>query len=443
MPGAPRKQPEPSGPGSGADLYALCQRLYPIVRSITGNGVRETLRILHEHIDLDIHEVPSGTRVFDWTVPMEWNVSEAHVTSDTGQRVIDLRDHSLHLVSYSEPVRTRVTLEQLQAHLHSLPEHPDWIPYRTSYYSPSWGFCLQHTRRLALQPGSYDVVIDASLQPGSLTYGEFVVPGESSREMLISTHICHPSLANDNLSGIAVATMLAKSLALRSRRPHYTYRFLFIPATIGAITWLARNEARARLAIGGLVLSGIGDAGPLTYKRSRAGNSTTDRVLERVLRRTTGDHRIEDFSPYGYDERQFNSPGINLPVGCLMRTPFGRYPEYHTSADNLDLVTGPALAQALAVCSTALDELDLVRTFTNLAPHCEPQLGRRGLYDDLGGDNDRKSAQMALLWLLSYSDGKHSTLDISDKSGLSLEILDRAAARLQAAGLLGPHRPGD
>jgi len=440
MPGALKMQPEPSGPGSGQDLHALCRRLYPLVRSITGNGVRETLGILHEYIDLDVHEVPSGTRVFDWTVPMEWNVAEAHVTSEKGERVIDLRDHSLHLVSYSEPVRTRVSLEQLQAHLHSLPEHPDWIPYRTSYYSPSWGFCLQHARRMALQPGIYDVVIDATLQPGSLTYGEFVVPGESSREILISTHICHPSLANDNLSGIAVATMLARTLALRSRRPNYTYRFLFIPATIGAITWLAQNEARARRAIGGLVLSGVGDPGPLTYKRSRAGTSTIDRVFERVLHRTTDDHRIEAFSPYGYDERQFNSPGINLPVGCLMRTPFGRYPQYHTSADNLELVTGAALAHALAVCTAAIDEMDLVQTFMNLAPNCEPQLGRRGLYDDIGGDNDRKSAQLALLWLLSYSDGNHSTLDISEKSGLSLEILDRAAARLQAADLLRPDR---
>lgn len=443
MPRVLKGQPEPGGPGGGAELHALCRRLYPIVRSITGDGVRETLRILRDHVDLEVHEVPSGTRVFDWVVPMEWNVSAAHVTSETGERVIDLQDHSLHLVSYSEPVRRRVTLDELQPHLHSLPEHPDWIPYRTSYYSPAWGFCLQHSRRAALRPGSYDVVIESTLRPGSLTYGEFVVPGKSSREVLVSTHVCHPSLANDNLSGIAVATMLAKYLARRSRRPNYTYRFLFIPATIGAITWLARNEAGARQAIGGVVLSGVGDPGPLTYKRSRAGSSAIDRVFERVLSRDSEGHRIEDFSPYGYDERQFNSPGINLPVGCLMRTPFGRYPEYHTSADDLDLVTGPALAGALAACTAALDEMDLVQTFINLAPNCEPQLGRRGLYDDIGGDNERKSAQMALLWLLSYSDGQHSTLDISEKSGLSLEILDRAAARLEAANLLEPARTQD
>lgn len=436
MPGASRGQLEPAGAASGQELHALCQRLFPIIRSITGQGVRETLGILREHIDLEIHEVPSGTRVFDWVVPLEWNVTEAHVTSETGERVIDLRDHSLHLVSYSEPVRMRVTLDQLQPHLHSLPDHPDWIPYRTSYYAPAWGFCLQHSRRAALRPGNYDVVIDSSLKPGHLTYGEFVVPGTSGREVLISTHICHPSLANDNLSGIAVATMLARGLARRSRQPNHTYRFLFIPATIGAITWLAHNETRARQAIGGLVLSGVGDPGSLTYKRSKTGSSLVDRILERVIASTGEDHTVEDFSPYGYDERQFNSPGINLPVGCLMRTPFGRYAEYHTSADNLELVTGAALAGTLAVCSAAIDQLDLVDTYMSLNPHCEPQLGRRGLYDDIGGDNDRKSAQMALLWLLSYSDGRHSTLDISEKSGLSLEVLGRAAARLKAADLL-------
>lgn len=436
MTDAAKDRPPSIASGDGAELHGLCRRLYPIVRSITGNGVRETLTILGEYIDLDVHEVPSGTRVFDWDVPLEWNVAEAYVTNDAGERVIDLKEHSLHLMGYSEPVRTRLTLEQLQDHLHSLPEHPDWIPYRTSYYVRSWGFCLQHARRQALTPGNYDVVIDASLEPGSLTYGEFSVPGETNREILISTHICHPSLANDNLSGMAVATCLARLLAGESRQRHYTYRFLFIPATIGAITWLAMNRERLQDIAGGFVLSGIGDEGPLTYKTSKAGNSPIDRVSRRVLERSGVPFSLEDFSPYGYDERQFNSPGINLPVGCLMRTPFGRYAQYHTSADNLDLIKPDALARALDVCRTVIDEIDRVRTFTNLSPDCEPQLGRRGLYDDIGGDNDRKSAQMALLWMLNCSDGSHSTLDISERSGLSLEVLNLAASRLCSAGLL-------
>jgi len=390
--------PRPEGftSGDGAELHALCQRLYPIVRSITGNGVRQTLGILREHIDLVIHEVPSGTPVFDWTVPPEWNVAQAHVTAENGERIVDLRDHSLHLVSYSEPVRQRLSLEQLQPHLHSLPEHPDWIPYRTSYYSRSWGFCLPHRRREALKPGNYDVVIDSTLEPGSLTYGEYVIAGETDREILVSTHTCHPSLANDNLSGMAVATLLARHLTRAGQKPRYTYRFLFIPGTIGSITWLALNcDSLSRIA-GGVVLSGIGDPGPMTYKKSRSYPSTIDRVFHRVLQRICEPYNLEHFSPYGYDERQFNSPGINLPVGCLMGTPFGRYPQYHTSGDNLEFVTPGALERSLRVCREALAELDLVHTFRNLAPNCEPQLGRRGLYDETGGDNDRKAAQMAI-----------------------------------------------
>jgi aminopeptidase-like protein len=422
--------------GSGAELHGLCRRLFPIVRSITGTGVRDTLRILGEYINLDLHEVPSGTPVFDWTVPPEWNVSAAHITSESGERIVDLADHSLHLVSYSEPVKARLTLEQLQPHLHSLPEHPDWIPYRTSYYARSWGFCLPHSRREALRPGNYDVVVDTTLKAGSLTYGECVIPGETDREILVSTHVCHPSLANDNLSGISVATFLARHLMARADRPAYTYRFIFIPGTIGSITWIARNHDKLHKIAGGVVLSGIGDPGPLHYKRTKSGCAVVDRVFGRVLHRRGQPFHIEDFSPYGYDERQFNSPGINVPVGCFTRTPFGRYPEYHTSGDNLDLITPAALEESLDACREALAELDLVQTYRNLAPNCEPQLGRRGLYDETGGDNDRKSAQMALLWMLSYSEGTHSTLDISELSGLDLATLDRAARRLAAVDLL-------
>jgi aminopeptidase-like protein len=419
-------------------MIRLCEDLYPIVRSITGDGVRRTLAHIGAHLPLRVTEVPSGTQVFDWVVPDEWNVRAAHVTGPDGRRVVDLADHSLHLVSYSEPVRARMSLEALQPHLNSIPERPDWIPYRTSYYQRTWGFCLTQRARDALVAGDYEVVIDATLAPGHLTFGECVIPGETDEDVLVSTHVCHPSLANDNLSGIAVATALAQRML--ERRPRRTHRFLFIPGTIGAITWLATRESLLSRIRGGVVLSGVGDAGPLTYKRSRRGGTSIDRLFERALARTGNGASVEDFSPYGYDERQFCSPGIDLAVGCLMRTPFGRYPQYHTSADSLDTLSAASLEQTVDVCDEVLSDFDRVDRWTNLQPKCEPQLGRRGLYDTLGGENDKKSAQMALLWMLAYSDGAHDTLDIAERSNLPLDLLDRAARRLEAAALL---RRGD
>ena len=419
---------------NAVSMVRLCEDLYPIVRSITGDGVRATLERIGAHVPLRVTEVPTGTQAFDWVVPDEWNVRAAHVTGPDGRRVIDLADHSLHLVSYSEPVRTRMPLEALQKHLNSIPERPDWIPYRTSYYQRTWGFCLTQRARDALLPGNYEVVIDSTLAPGHLTFGECVIPGEIEEEVLVSTHVCHPSLANDNLSGIAVATALAQRLL--ERRPRRTHRFLFIPGTIGAITWLATSEALLPRIRGGVVLSGVGDAGSLTYKRSRRGNTSIDRLFAGAMARIGNGASVEDYSPYGYDERQFCSPGIDLAVGCLMRTPFGRYPQYHTSADDLANLTESSLQQAVEVCADVLADFDRVDRWTNLQPKCEPQLGRRGLYDALGGENDKKTAQMALLWMLAYSDGAHDTLDISERAGLPLDVLDRAARRLEAADLL-------
>ncbi|HVL57649.1 MAG TPA: DUF4910 domain-containing protein [Burkholderiaceae bacterium] len=420
---------------TGQALHALCRQLYPIARSITGDGVRATLAQLSELIPLQIHEVPSGEAVFDWVVPPEWNVRAAWLADAEGRRIVDLAQHTLHVVNYSEPVRARLTLEQLQPHLHSIPEHPDWIPYRTSYYQRTWGFCLSHRQRQALRPGTYEAVIDSTLAPGHLTYGECCIEGASDRELIVSVHVCHPSLANDNLSGISVATLLARELA--QTRPNHTIRFLFVPSTIGAITWLARNRERLDRIDGGLVLSGVGDAGGFTYKRSRRGGAI-DRIVAQVLAARGEPHTIEPFGPYGYDERQFCSPGIDLPVGCLMRTPYGCYPQYHTSADDLDFIRPESLAATLAVCRDVLARADLVATWRNLQPFGEPQLGRRGLYDSIGGENDKKTAQMALLWMLSYSDGEHSTLDISELSGLPLDVLHRAAGRLRDADLLAP-----
>lgn len=419
---------------AGPAMLALIARLYPICRSITGPGVRQTLAILQEQIPLAVHEVPSGTPVFDWVVPPEWTVREAWVKDPSGARVIDFAAHNLHLMSYSTPVRARMPLAELKAHLHADPAHPDWIPYRTSYYQENWGFCLPWTQAQALAEGEYEVCVDTTLAPGSLTYGECFVPGESADEVLISTHVCHPSLANDNLSGIAVSVELIRGLM--AARPRLSYRFLFIPGTIGSITWLALNEDRLGRVVAGLTAVNLGDPGPLHYKRSRRGSARIDRAAAHVLAGKGG--RIQDFSPYGYDERQFCSPGINLPVGCLSRTPYGQFPEYHSSADNLDLVRAEALEDSLQTFRAVFDILERDRIYRNLSPKGEPQLGRRGLYAAIGGRSDTRDFQMALLWVLNQSDGGPSLLDIAERAGLPFALVAEAAAALEAAGLLAP-----
>ena len=326
-----------------------------------------------------------------------------------------------------------MSLEALRPHLFTLPDRPDWVPYRTSYYTESWGFCLSRRQLDALGPGDYEVCIDSSLEPGSLTYGEVYLPGESTNEVLISAHVCHPSLANDNLSGVIIAAHLAQLLDQVSRR--YSYRFLFAPGTIGAITWLARNEAASQSIRHGFVLAGLGDAGRLTYKKSRWGNATIDRAATHVLQ-GLGDHAIVDFSPYGYDERQFCSPGFDLPVGRLSRTPPGASVEYHTSADNLQFVHAPKLAAALTACLGIVDVLERDRTYVNQSPKCEPQLGTRGLYHAVGGPANAHADELAMLWVLNLSDGQHSLLDVAERSGLGFSEIARAAAVLQDHSLL-------
>lgn len=417
----------------GRELHALIARLYPIGRSLTGDGVRRTLAILGESIDIEVHEVPSGTRVFDWTVPREWNIRDAYVANAAGERVIDSRASNLHVVGYSVPVHRRMTLDELRPHLHSLPDQPDRIPYRTAYWNEDWGFCLTHRQRLALEPGDYEVRIDATLEDGAMTYGEAVVPGATEDEILVHAHVCHPSLCNDNLSGIAVAVRLATLLADVERR--FTYRFLFLPGTIGAIAWLASNRDRLGAIRAGLVLAGIGDAAGLTYKRSRRGDAAIDRAAAHVLRHRRGEHRILDFEPYGYDERQYNSPGIDLPVGALSRSPWGGYPEYHTSGDDLDFVRPEALADALAACLEIFGVLEADGRFVNVCPFGEPQLGRRGLYDRVGGGGAPPD-RMALLWVLNQSDGTRSLLDTAERAGLPFDAIRTAADALSRVGLL-------
>ncbi|HEV3024614.1 MAG TPA: DUF4910 domain-containing protein, partial [Pirellulales bacterium] len=423
----------------GAQMHALVAELFPICRSITGPGLRETLNVLGRLVPLELHEVPSGTQVYDWRVPDEWRIRDAFVLDAEGKRVVDFRESNLHVVNYSVPVRTRLRLAQLRRHLHTLPEHPDWVPYRTSYYHEQWGFCLSHNRLLEIERQygenhEFEVQIDATLEPGSLTYGEAYLPGATADEVLFSCHVCHPSLANDNLSGAAVATFLARRLGCGPRR--YSYRFLFVPATIGALAWLSRNEPKLGNIRHGLVLTLLGDAGGFTYKRSRRGDAPIDRAVAHVLRHRGGRHAVVDFEPYGYDERQYNSPGIDLPVGCLMRTPHGQYPEYHTSADDLELVRPAHLAESLEACEAVVELLEHDRVYVSRNPKGEPQLGRRGLYRAIGGDEDRSGTERAVLWVLNQSDGGHSLVDIAQRAKLPFAAVRRAAEVLVEHGLL-------
>ncbi len=423
-------------PGTaGEEMYRLIEELYPICRSITGDGLRATLRRIQREIPLAIREVPSGTQVFDWTVPREWNIRDAYVKNSAGERVIDFHRSNLQVVNYSVPVRRSMSLRELREHLHTLPDRPEWIPYRTSYYKESWGFCLSQRQLDTLPEGEYEVVIDSSLENGHLSYGEYLLAGESADEILISCHSCHPSLCNDNLSGIAVAVNLARELA---ERPHhrYSYRFLFVPGTIGAITWLSQNEAGISRIKHGLVLAGVGDPGKFSYKKSRRGTAEIDRVAAHVLEKSAHPFEIAEFSPYGYDERQYCSPGINLAVGRFSRSPYGTFPEYHTSADNLDFVRPTALEESLAICRKIFGVLENNKIYQNLNPKCEPQLGKRGLYRAIGGQADTGAREMAMLWVLNLSDGGHSLLDIAERSGLDFDAIEFGARTLREHGLL-------
>lgn len=418
----------------GQEMHWFMAELYPLCRSITGNGLRETLRLIQNQIPLDVHEVPTGTPVFDWTVPREWNIRDAYIKNSKGERIVDFQKSNLHIVNYSVPVRKKMSLEDLQQHLFTIPEHSDWVPYRTSYYSESWGFCLSHKQYLELQEDEYEVVIDSSLEDGHLTYGECYLKGARTDEVLISCHACHPSLCNDNLSGLALATFLAKLLSPLTLR--YSYRFLFAPVTIGSITWLARNETQVSRIKHGLVLSCVGDSGKPTYKKSRRDDAEIDRAAIHVLKHSGNDYEVMEFSPYGYDERQFCSPAFNLPVGCFMKTPNGRFPEYHTSADNLNFVQPSFLADSFSKILSLVDILENNKTYLNRNPKCEPQLGKRGLYKATGGQAKEEQHQLAMLWILNLSDGCHTLLDIAERSGLGFELINNAANALLAHGLL-------
>lgn len=418
----------------GQEMYSLMKRLYPICRSITGNGVRESLKIIKEYIPIEINEVPTGTKVFDWTVPKEWNIKDAYVKNSKGEKIIDFHKSNLHVLNYSIPLRKKVSLQELKEHLFTLPEYPEWIPYLTSYYEKHWGFCIAHKDYERLEEDTYEVAIDSTLANGYLTYGEVHLRGESEEEVLLTCDICHPSLCNDNLSGVCLLTFAAK--CLKECSPKYSYRFLFVPETIGAIAWLSLNQDKVLKIKHGLVATCVGDRGKLTYKKTRHGAAEIDKAVEKVLIDSGDPYEVIDFSPLGSDERQFCSPGFDLHIGSLMRTPYDRFPEYHTSADNLQFVAPEFLSDSFEKYMKVIFLLENNITYLNLNPKCEPQLGKRGLYKMIGSQKGSEVTKQAMLWTLNLSDGPNSILDISIRSGIAFDHIKRAADVLLQKGLL-------
>ena len=418
----------PTAADAGEEMHALMRELFPLCRSLTGEGVRKTLELLAREVPLERTAVASGTQVYDWTLPREWNISGARLTGPGGEALADFEDSNLHVLGYSAPVRGTFSLEELRPHLFSDPARPDVIPYRTSYHDENWGFCLPHALYERLAAGDYEVEVDSTLEDGELVYAESFLPGETEGEVLVSTYVCHPSLANDNLSGVVLAATLARHLAGQSL--HRSYRFLFSPATVGPLTWLSRNEERLPRLTAGLVATCVGDPGPFTYKRSRRGDAEIDRAVEEVLGE---EGRIEDFIPLGTDERQFCSPGFDLPVGVLSRTPPDRFAEYHSSADDLDFVRPGPLGESFARYLDVIEVLERNRTYRNLSPKGEPQLGKRGLYRSVGGGS---FSEGPLLWVLNLSDGEHDLLAVAERSALPFAQVADAADALVDAGLL-------
>jgi len=395
-------------------------RLWLLNRSLTGNANRETIKILSEIVDLNISEIPSGTECFDWTVPPEWNAREAWIKDSKGNTILDFKKNNLHLLGYSEEFSGKLSLADLKEHLYSLPDQPDVIPYLTSYYKKRWGFCLSHKQLTELKDDTYEVFIDSELnENGSMTIADAVLKGNTDEEILLSTYICHPSMANNELSGPLVTAFIYRELKkLKNRR--YTYRFIFVPETIGVITYLSIHgkQIKEKLAAG-YVITCIGDKGNFTYKKSRRGNSLADRAAELVLSQNENNYVIEDFFPTGSDERQYCSPGFNLPVGSLMRTRYGKYKEYHTSADNRDFISFKAMEHSVKTYLSIISVLEKNAVYENLLPDCEPQLGKRDLYPTLGSQKKTADFVNAVMWVLNLSDGTNDLIEISERSGMN------------------------
>jgi aminopeptidase-like protein len=419
----------------GVEMHGWARDLFPICRSLTGDGVRETLAYLGRLVpNLTVHEVPSGTQAFDWTVPDEWNIRGAYIEDEHGNRIVDFARSNLHVVGYSTPVDEWMTLAELQPHLHSLPEQPGAIPYVTSYYVRRWGFCLPHAQRESLPDGRYHVVIDSTLAPGSLTYGEVILPGAEKKEVLLSTYICHPSMANNELSGPVVTSALARWIASMPER-RFTYRIVFVPETIGAIVYISRHlEELRKNVVAGYVVTCVGDDRAYSLLRSRAANSIADRAAKLVLDRHAPDHVEYSYLDRGSDERQYCSPGVDLPVASIMRTRYNSYPEYHTSLDDLTLVTPTGLEGGFVALSKTIRLIEHNHVYQTTTP-CEPQLGKRGLYPTLS-TRGAGYAVRAMTNVLAYSDGTRDLVDLASFIGISADEAIETADKLVSAGLL-------
>ena len=435
----------------------LLRRLFPICRSITGDGLRRTLNLLREITDFQLHEVPSGTVCYDWTVPDEWNVRDAYVADSSGQRVIDFQQNNIHLVDYSIPFEGTLTYYELAPHLYTLPDLPTAIPYRTTYYNRVWGFCLAHEQFQKLDKiKKYHVVVDATLNPGALTYGEVTLPGSSGNEYLVSTYACHPSLANDNLSGVVLWTLLLREL--KRRALYHSYRFVIAPETIGALAYIAGNEQAVRALAGGLVATTVAGPGHFGYKRTYRGDAIVDRAVRLTFRELGLEFTEYPFDVNGSDERQYSTPGLRVPVGTICKDKYYEYPYYHTSLDNLEFVSAANLVETLKLYVMVIDKLEQNRTYLSLNPVGEPMLGKRGLYPKMGGTIKQNTADSsvhgerryavdagniilgneldAIRWVLFYADGQTPLLDVAEKVGLPMGQLYGVANKLVAGGLL-------
>lgn len=432
---------------TGEDLHSWATDLFPIARSLTGNGVRQTLAYLQVLLpELAIHEIPSGTQVLDWTIPDEWNISSAFVADPDGNRIIDFAENNLHVVGYSTPIDEIMDLAEFDAHLHSLPDQREAIPYVTSYYSRNWGFCVTQEQREQLGEGPFHVKIDSTLQPGSLTYAEVVIPGETADEVLLSTYMCHPSMANNELSGPVAAVALARWLKSLPRRK-YTYRILFIPETIGSIAYIAGHLEHLKEHVrAGWVLTCMGDDRTYSYVPSRLGNTLSDKISRRVLQERGYDYKTYTFLDRGSDERQWCAPGVDLPVASLMRSKYGEFPEYHTSLDDLAFVTPTGLEGGLDIMKDALTLMEENSSWT-VTTLGEPQLGKRGLYPTIS-----TKASTALVYdmmnVIAYCDGEHDVIDIAEICGITTSEVRTIQRKLSDPGLLvenqnSPYRAAD
>ena len=419
----------------------LFKKLFPICRSLTGTGNRETFKILNEIASFDVHELPSGTEVFDWHVPDEWTIRDAYIADEAGNRIIDFADSNLHVASYSIPIDATMTLADLSSHLYSLPDQPTAIPYRTLFYNRDWAFCIKEEQR-ALIPADQNlrVVVDSDLAPGSMTYGDKILPGTSGQEFVFSSYCCHPSLGNDNLSGFVLLTMLLKELSSRTLK--HTYRFILVPETIGTIAYLHENQDAMRAVTGAYVLTGVAGRGQYAYKQSLQSDALIDRVARRVIRANgiTFDERA--FDPHGSDERQYSSPGFRIPTGIITRDGYYDYTEYHTSLDDLDFISSDALLDTLDIYVKIVDELENRKPLLSLVSHGEPHLGPRGLYPTVGGAMHTSGSATvaneldAILWTLTLADGVNDRADIAERSKIDLELIDTVVRRLIDGGLL-------